>query len=250
MKYNRILCILLALAMISLTGCASVKDMSEDHADLVAEYAAGVLLRYSDTYERRLITKKQAEKEGDTEAELASSQPSVSPSASPSASATASATASASPSVSPDGEPTQSSEQTNTELSDLFGIKGVTFTYDSYEFTNAYGTSQIRADDDECLMVVTFIVKNTTGKKKKIDLTDRNQLEGGMQYELDVDGSKYEPGLSIIENGGLNFLSTTLGPRKSEEAVLIYRMSKDKENASSIQLKLSEGDRQSTIQLK
>ena len=240
LKYNRILCFVLVISMLSLTGCMDMKDMSEEQTDLIAEYSAGVLLRYSDKYERRLITKEQTAK-----------QVSPQPTATAMATATASmsTTASATANTVTDASP-QPTEPTSVDLNALFALDGVSITYDSYQFTNHYGTSQIRAEDGESLLVVTFIVKNTTNKKKKIDLSKRNSGSDGIQYQLDVDGSQYEPGLSILENGGLNFLSTTLAAGKQEEAVLIYRMSEDKKKASSIHLTIKEGDKQSNIPLK
>ena len=41
--------------MLSLTGCADVPDISEKQQDLIAEYSGGILLRYSDRYDLRLV---------------------------------------------------------------------------------------------------------------------------------------------------------------------------------------------------
>ena len=62
MKHNRIrLLFVMLFAIMTLCGCLDVKNMTDEEADMVAEYSAGVLLRYSDTYEWRLITKEQRE---------------------------------------------------------------------------------------------------------------------------------------------------------------------------------------------
>lgn len=67
MKYNRILLLsVLFLAVFSLSGCMDVKDMTEEESDMVAEFSAGVLLRYSDTYQWRLITREQRQAAGET----------------------------------------------------------------------------------------------------------------------------------------------------------------------------------------
>ena len=63
MKRNSIFILLTILSILSLTGCADVSDLTEEQSNLIAQYSAGVLLRYSDSYERRLITKEQLKKQ-------------------------------------------------------------------------------------------------------------------------------------------------------------------------------------------
>ena len=59
MKYNKITAVCIAGVMaVSLTGCMdSVKNLSDEKSDMVAEYSAGLLLRHSDSYSKRLMTK-------------------------------------------------------------------------------------------------------------------------------------------------------------------------------------------------
>ena len=59
MKYNKITAVCIAgVVAVSLTGCMdSVKDLSDEKSDMVAEYSAGLLLRHSDSYSKRLVTK-------------------------------------------------------------------------------------------------------------------------------------------------------------------------------------------------
>ena len=51
MKYNKITAVCIAGVMaVSLTGCMdSVKDLSDEKSDMVAEYSVGLLLRHSDS---------------------------------------------------------------------------------------------------------------------------------------------------------------------------------------------------------
>lgn len=94
-------------------------------------------------------------------------------------------------------------------------------------------------------MVVDFRVKNTRRSKRKIELGNKK-----IDYTLNVDGNNYQPGISILENMGLNYLDTTLKSGGSEEAVLIFEMSKDKKKASQISLTVSRGGRQAVVQLR
>ena len=238
MKRNRIVALIAILSMITLTGCMDMSDLTEEQSDLVAEYSAGVLLRYSDRYERRLITKEQLEKQGEDIEEV---------------SATSTAEATPATDVSADGttadgssEP-EATETPGVSVNDFYHLDGVTVAYDSYQFVNKFGTdSQIRADKGETLLVVSFSLKNTSGKKKNVSLLDRTDIS----YTLDVDGNQYEPGLNILENGGMNFLSTEIKAGKKEKAVLIYRMDQARKNAASITLTIADGNQQSKVTLR
>ena len=61
MRQIRFLCTVLAVSVLSLTGCADIKNLSEEQENEIEEYAAGVLLQNSDKYPYRLITKKEKE---------------------------------------------------------------------------------------------------------------------------------------------------------------------------------------------
>ena len=109
-----------------------------------------------------------------------------------------------------------------------------------------YANTQIRAAQDETLLVVSFLLNNTSEKKKKLNLMKRLDIS----YMLDVDGSQYLPGPSMLENGGMNQLSTTLKAGQKEKAVLIYRMAKEQRNASSISLTITDESKQTKVILK
>ncbi len=242
MKRIHVIYLVLIVSVISLTGCMDVKDMSEDKSDLVAEYAAGVLLRYSDQYEHRLITKEQRAK---------GEQPQATSTAKASATPVATVTPeSGIPSASQTGgqgasEGTQEPVP-EVSLDEWYQLTGVQVTYDSCRFTKKYGSSQIRADKGQTLFVVTFALRNTSGGSRKANLMDR----GNIRYTLDVDGSQYEPGISMLPNGGMNNLKTTIKKDKTEKAALIFRMDQNQASASSIVLSIKEGDKTASVKLK
>ena len=61
MRQIRFLCAVLAVSVLSLTGCADIKNLSEEQENEIVEYAAGVLLQNSDKYPYRLIAKEEKE---------------------------------------------------------------------------------------------------------------------------------------------------------------------------------------------
>lgn len=241
MKRNRIVALIAILSMISLTGCMDMSDLTEEQSDLVAEYSAGVLLRYSDRYERRLITKEQLEKQGEKIEE-------VLPTSTTEATPTPVTDASANDTTGDGSSEPEATEVPGVPVNDFYHLDGVTVAYDSYQFVNKFGTdSQIRADKGETLLIVSFLLKNTSGKTKNINLLDDRP---DISYTLDVDGNQYQPQLSILENGGMNQLSTKLKSGKKEKAVLIYRMDQAQKNAASITLTIADGNQQSKVTLR
>ena len=135
----------------------------------------------------------------------------------------------------------------SVKLGDIYKKDGLQVTYGSYRFCRQYksGSSQITAKSGNVLLVVDFRVNNTRRSKRKIELGNKK-----IDYTLNVDGNNYQPGISILENMGLNYLDTTLKSGGSEEAVLIFEMSKDKKKASQISLTVSRGGRQAVVQLR
>ena len=238
MKHIRILGLLLLVSMVSLTGCMNVKDMSEEKSGMVAEYAAGVLLRYSDQYEHRLITREQLE---DQEVEATATPAAPDASETPAVSA-----APDSPQASGEESEPVAEEIPEVSLDELYQLNGIKVSYDSCQFTKRYGNSEIQAEEGETLFVVTFALKNVSGAGKKVNLMDRREI----QYTLDVDGNQYFPGISILPNGGLDHLKTTIKKGKTEKAVLIFRMDQERTAASSATLTIEENSRKTTIKLK
>lgn len=265
MRYNRIWLTLALLAVILvLGGCMSVQDLTEQEAGLVAEYSAGVLLRYSDQYERRLITKDQRKGEDTVVSAPTVTSPAVSATPAP---APASLPDGSGDSAAPGGDPAASSDpgdpatdvqpveadtSKQVSLNGLYHIKGLDFSYESYQFCDRYpkssnSTSVITAGKGETLLVVRFRIRNKSGKKKKVNFIKRAQK---ISYIMTVDGNEYEPGLNILPNTGLNFLNTTIKKGAVEEAVLIYTMAKERQQAASIALQIKEGNNAVNVQLK
>lgn len=251
MKYNKITAVCMAGVMaVSLTGCMDgVKNLSEEKSDMIAEYSAGILLKNSDSYSKRLVTK--ADQTEDSSKGGATATPA------PTASQTPAPQAVAASSVPADGQTAESSGASvsggavdtvpTVNLSDIYKKDGLRVTYSSYRFCKQYkeGSSQITAKTGNVLLVADFRVKNTSGSKRKIKLGNKK-----IDYTLNVDGNNYQPGISILENMGLNYLDTTLKSGAGEKAVLIFEMSKDKKKASQISLTVSRGGRQAVVQLR
>ncbi len=224
------------VSVLAFTGCANVPELDEKQEALIAEYSAGVLLRYSEQYDKRLVTKEENGVE-------ATATPTAMPVTSPTG--TSAPQSVNEPAVTAAAEET-AEPVTETSLNELYRMKGIQVSYDSFRFTQKYGSSQIRADKGQTLLVVTFSLKNVSGATKKVNLMDGREIT----YTLDVDGSQYAPGINILSNGGMDHLDTTIAKGKKEKAVLIFQMDDARRQASSMSLTIKEHDRQTNLKLK
>ncbi len=236
MKQIRFLCAVLAVSVLSLTGCADIKNLSEEQENEIAEYAAGVLLQNSDKYPYRLITKEEKE---------VTETPTPMPAAPTKTSAAAQA--SDAPQESQPEQTKDAPEDTKKEVSldDLYHLKGVSISYTSYRLTDKYGSSQIRAEQGKKLLVAEFSLKNNSGAKKRVKLIDRRKIT----YQLNVDGTTYSPQISLLANQ-LDYLETAIAKGKSQKAVLVFQVDKNAANASSIDLSIEEGDNKTSVKMK
>ena len=234
MRQIRFLCTVLAVSVLSLTGCADIKNLSEEQENEIAEDAAGVLLQNSDKYPYRLITKKEKEV---TET----------PTPMPATQTSAAAQASDAPQESQPEQTAAAPEDSKKEVSldDLYHLKGVSVLYTSYRLADKYGSSQIRAEQGKKLLVAEFSLKNNSGAKKKVKLIDRRKIT----YQLNVDGTTYSPQISLLENQ-LDYLETVIAKGKSQKAVLVFQVDKNATNASSIDLSIEEGNNKTSVKMK
>ena len=231
MRQIRFLCAVLAVSVLSLTGCADIKNLSEEQENEIAEYAAGVLLQNSDKYSYRLITKEEKE---------VTETPTPMP-------ATPTPTSADAPQESQPEQTKAAPEDSQKEVSldDLYHLKGVSILYTSYRLADKYGSSQIRAEQGKKLLVAEFSLKNNSGAKKKVKLIDRRKIT----YQLNVDGTTYSPQISLLENQ-LDYLEAVIAKGKSQKAVLVFQVDKNATNASSIDLSIEEGNNKTSVKMK
>ena len=238
MRQIRFLCAVLAVSVLSLTGCADIKNLSEEQENEIAEYAAGVLLQNSDKYPYRLITKKEKE---------VTETPTPMPATPTPTPTSAAAQASDAPQESQPEQTAAAPEDSKKEVSldDLYHLKGVSILYTSYRLADKYGSSQIRAEQGKKLLVAEFSLKNNSGAKKKVKLIDRRKIT----YQLNVDGTTYSPQISLLENQ-LDYLEAVIAKGKSQKAVLVFQVDKNATNASSIDLSIEEGNNKTSVKMK
>lgn len=181
MKKSKILG-LLAISTVMLTGCVdAMPDMTAEQSDLVAEYAAGLLLKYSPNYDYRLVSDEELaealaqvteadEAETDTEKEEPASGETVQDEEKPAQEET---------------ETALQTEQTEMAFADadadlavVLGLdEGLLLHYQSFEICDSYpqeasGFSGVDAGEGKKLLVLHFDLENSTDGKVDCQLAD------------------------------------------------------------------------------
>lgn len=222
-----ILSVCLCLVMLMLAGCVQARELTEEKQDIIAEYSAGIVLQHADNYKKRL------EKQENPVTPEVSQPPQVT----------------AVPENTPEPAQAAGSEEepalAQVSLNDLYQVSGMNAEYVSYKSCSKY-TNQIAAHKGEWLYIVNFRVRNSTKKPLKVDLSKR-----GIKYLLNVDGSEYQAHPSFLENGGMNFLKTTIPSGASKKAVVVFRVPDKAKNPGSATVTVrDEGKCETEIRLK
>lgn len=230
---KRTFLILVLICGLMLTGCARLTDLSDKQSDVIAEYMAGSVLRYTDNYMEALVypdegrdTSKAA---GDTAENTATkdntgSQPEA-------AKEEASVPAAAAGENTGKAEGTLSYQEFYQILSD--GKYKIEYTgykfYESYPQRDNYFT--LEPTGGKKLLAVNFKAVNESKKAVKVDLGKIH-----IAYKLKTEeGRTYSPMVTLLDTD-LNYINYTLQSGKADEAVLIFEVP---ENIKTVGLTLS-----------
>lgn len=250
---------LIVLCTFLLTGCVQSVDVTDQESDVLSEYMAGTVLKYDKNYDEALIIPKNTTEETKEETiensdetkqaeETKTNDSSVVSNASDKISETDKVTNE----TETDGHTGNSSNQNQDLIEPVsvhkeLGSSDFDLSYTGYQLYDQYGADErsyysIEADADKKLIVISFLIKNVTDKAQTINL-----LEMGLNYQLNVDNTKYNPIMSLLVND-IQYFSLNIAANKSEKAVIVFEVS-DKQ-MSNIQLSISNGDKKADIKIK
>ncbi len=128
--------------LLLLTGCSESVDLSAQNNDLVAEYAAGIMINHSYSYKNRYIEEETMEEETTEENAL------IDP-------------------LETTAEEEEESVSNIFECSNALGMDFIQITYMNYNFKNEYPDSEdalftFSAEPGYQFLIVDFLLKNTT----------------------------------------------------------------------------------------
>ena len=206
--------------MMGLSGCGNaIPDMSEEQGAIVAEYAAGLLLKYDKNYKTRLVEKEIEETDVDLEKEPeeASKQDSVKPEE---------------PSVSEneiaDKKDGVSGMEAVINIGSFLELGTVQADYQGYEIVDSYAEGNdtdiafaMNASEGAKLVVAKFLLTNTGTEDAVCDILSKD-----VRFRIKY-GAKTKNALVTMLSDDLSTLNTTIPAGGSVTAVLIIEVDAD-----------------------
>ncbi len=251
-KYLALMIVCVALCC---TGCVeSQYNLTEEENDMIAEYMAGVLLKYDLKYPGKLLYETEDEMEGAESEQVPSPSP-IPASSSDKNSPTNSNTNNTTNNGKGNNDTnTPQTEEPATEhylkLSEIYTSKdfAINFNrskeYQRYPESSEISYPQLEANKGNKYLVLFFDVKNTASKMMSLNL-----MSSGIQYRLeDGAGKQKKPLLTALTND-LQYLDVKVEAGKTYEAVIIFEVSKESK-MEDFSLYATVGDKTAQVKLK
>ena len=233
--------LMLSTCVFFLAGCNDVKDLTDEETKLIAEYAAGLLLKYDVDYVDRIVEGDKAAQEMTEEAsteqedtqEVTAEEQNVQ-----------------------DTEDGASTEErtvgSESDIAKIAGIAGVSISLKDYQIVDRYPKAEegnavvgVEAADGCQLLVIRFRVQNTTE-----DVVDVSLMDKQLDYHIVCNGTNAAiPMLTILMND-LGTLETSVQPGEEQEAVLLFQISDNmKKQLESMELYINYNDMDNVIKI-
>lgn len=232
-KAKYLISVVLAGVIVSLAGCSEM-EYTEEQKDMIADYAAAVVLKHDVNYKGNYIeTTEQAETESMTFGEDTTTAP-----------------------AGMEGPNGGSSETIATaeQLTQALGINGLSAEYLDYYVTDVYPFENqdsalfvMKAVENSKLLVVKFKLSNPTAQDIAV-----NMMAGERRYRGVVNETvKVNAQLSLLLDA-LNTFDGTIPAGTSQEFVLVYQIQMEtKEEIKSLVIDIADENGNSTkIKLK
>ncbi len=217
MKKGKIIGVL-AVSACMLTGCIdSMPDMTEEQSELVAEYAADMLLKYSPNYHYRIADEEEvasAEAEMETSQEEETMQEESQPSQDLSQTGSGETV-----SV---GAETSVEDGSEYDLAAFFGMDQFSIMYASCEVTDAYPNAEsgvgfsVTAPQGYNLLVLHFDVENLGEEAAQCDLFDQIS-----KVTVNVNDAGYVQALSTLLTNDLTTYIEDIPAGEVADAVVV-----------------------------
>lgn len=244
---KRLKLLLVFILSLLLTGCIQEYDVTEEQSDAIAEYMAGMILKYDNDYQEALLPMEVVSEESSND----SNSPDNSSSNTENEKDAISSNNNGGQEVTDSNEIVDTVEIVdNSTLTQVIGVSGFTINYSDYKIVDTYPEDPVNEgiylgyNKGFQYLVASFTVKNTLDNEKEINL-----IKSGTEYQLNVNGTKeYEPALTLLEND-LRYLDMKIAGGKSENVILIFKVPSDITN-EDIKLTITKDNKAVAIALR
>ena len=234
-KAKYLMSAVLAGAIVSLAGCSEL-EYTEEQKDMIADYAAAVVLKHDVNYKNNYI--ETSEPVTETESMTFGED----------------TTTSQGDMNTPSGGSSVETVATAEQLTQALSINGLSAEYSDYYVTDVYPFENqdsalfvMKAVENSKLLVVKFKISNPSGQDIAV-----NMMAGGRRYRGVVnDTVKVNAQLSLLLDA-LNTFDGTIPAGTSQEFVLVYQIQTEtKEEIKSLVIDIADENGNSTkIKLK
>ena len=234
MKLKKYIGAILGVCMLTLfAGCYEPLDITDSEMDMVAEYAAGVLVKHGTKATDTLLDREEQE-EAFAEMATPTPRPTLAPSQEdkePVEDDTQGDASGEKPTATP--RPTATPVPDNTELTmrDLTALldkKDFYFEYVDYESTVLYqGADDLfaAASEGKQLIVLKFKVTNRSDSAATLVLNKGASKE--FIYTLRIDGKTIRPSLTLLDEDFYTSYDVTYQPGETKTCVLVFECSSE-----------------------
>jgi hypothetical protein len=222
---------------LTLTGCATGYNLSEQETGIVAESMAGLLLKYDSNYRKQslLVPVKELEEETiPTDEETVTSDNTTAENGSDESSNT-------------EGKSDETVQKYT--LSEVIGFDDFEVLYEGYNLYNSYpdDTSStyfsLTPREGNQLLAISFKARNLTKEKK-----DFNLIKSGIKFKLLInEKTTYVPLLTLLEND-LQYINIPIEGNETEDVILVFEVLK--EDIASAQLNVIKDTKEVNILMK
>lgn len=216
--------LLVLLCMAALTGCGKNDiSLTNEENDLVAEYIAGTLLKYSYDNEWKYQKLNTAQKTGvtTTAGTNSSTQTPTQSQAGNSQKPTASSSSAASTTASASGTAGKTSTDLMGSLSSALGLSGVTVKYKDYVTGSSYPSDayvSVPAQSGCEVVAVELTLTNTSGQAVTLNSS------GNVTFKLEVGGTVVSNYASILKNDITALKNVSLAAGASKDVVVLFQV--------------------------
>ena len=218
--------LLCTVSTLAFGACVNTAQITDAEMDVIAEYAADVLLDHVNGHAPLLNVGEQQE------AILLSATPTPRPTVTPTPTPVpqgSSGGQSSGSDVTPTPSISDNVEFTTEELTTLMNQKGCSFTYTGYEVSDVYldssGILPAHAADGKEFYILSFDVKNETNGKIRVNMLDGME-KSTYEYALHLNVNQtVKPSFYIVRES-LDYLDLELAANETKKAILLFEVKK------------------------
>ena len=224
--------LLVLLCMAALTGCGKNDiSLTNEENDLVAEYIAGTLLKYSYDNEWKYQKLNTAQKTGVTTTAGTNSStqtPSQSQAGNSQKPTASSSSAASTATVSASGTAGTTSTDLIGSLPSALGLSGVTVKYKDYVTGSSYPSDayiSVPAQSGCEVVAVELTLTNTSGQAVTLNSS------GNVTFKLEVGGTGVSNYASILKNDITALKNVSLAAGASKDVVVLFQVKESDANS-------------------